>query len=110
MRRSIFSLLAAIVAVLLLIYISNYISESMNTDDGVEGFAALFGAVASGPFRIAMALGALFSGVAWLAVQRWAAMTGAILFCVSMILLPAWFIFAVVPAILGFIGFARMKR
>ena len=72
MRRSIFSLLAAIVAVLLLIYISNYISESLNTDDGVQGLGAVIGAALSGPFRIAMALGALFSGVAWLFVQRWA--------------------------------------
>lgn len=110
-RRSIFVLLAVIVAVLVLIYINGYMRDFINNaEDGFAGLGVAIAISASQPFMIAMGLGAVFGAVGWLFVLRWAALVAGILFAVAMVLLPAWFVFALIPAVLAFIGYARMKR
>lgn len=110
-RRSIFVLLAVIVAVLVLIYLNGYMRDSINNaEDGFAGLGVAIAISASQPFMIALGLGAVFGAVGWLFVLRWAALVAGILFAVAMILLPAWFVFALIPTVLAFIGYARMKR
>lgn len=109
MRRSVSTLIATVVAVMVLVYIHNYVSGAVSgASSSAAGLGAALGAALSMPYQLALGLGAVFSGVAFVAVQRWAALTGAILFAVSMVLLPAWLLFSVVPTVLGFIGYARM--
>lgn len=110
-RRSIFVLLAVIVAVLVLIYLNGYMRDSLNSaEDGFTGLGVAIAISASQPFMIALGAGAVFGAVGWLFTLRWAALVAGILFAVAIILLPAWFLFALIPSLLAFIGYARMKR
>ena len=109
-KRSIFVLLAAIIAALVLLYIDNYMKEAFDaTENAAEGLGVMMGIAAARPYMIALGIGAVFAAVGYFFRLRWSALTGAILFAVSIVLLPAWLVFSLVPMILGFIGYARMK-
>lgn len=111
MRRSVFCLLSAIVAALVLIYVRSYMMDTFQaTENAAEGLGVALAIAAARPYMLALGVGAVFSAVAFFFSQRWAALTGGILSAVAIVLLPAWFVFALIPAVLAFIGYARMKR
>lgn len=109
MRRSVFCLIAAILAALVLLYTRSYMLDTFQaTENAAQGLGVALAISAARPYMLSMGAGAVFSAVAFFAVQRWAALVGGILFALAIVLLPAWAPFAVVPALLAFIGYARM--
>ena len=46
----------------------------------------------------------------WAMCKRGFALTGAILYAVSMVLFPMYFFFVIVQMILSFVGFAKLKK
>lgn len=110
-KRSVFLLLSAIVAILVLIYLYGYIADTMGAARGsASSIGVALGATITAPFRVAVGIGAAFAAVGWLFALAWAGLVAGIVFCVSMALLPAWLLFSVLPAALAFIGYARMRK
>lgn len=55
-------------------------------------------------------LAVLFNALGLFLKKRGFALTGAILYCVAIVMFPVYFMFVVIEAILSFIGFAKMKK
>ena len=62
------------------------------------------------PHLVSTGVGLLLNILAYFTRSRGMALAAAILYCVAMVLMPLYFFFVVIQAILCFIAFARMKN
>ena len=62
------------------------------------------------PHYLCLILGAVFNAIGLFGYNRPFALAGAILYSVSILLMPIYFLNAITQAILCFIGFARMTK
>lgn len=62
------------------------------------------------PHLICTAFAVLFNGIGLFMRRRGFALAGAILYTVSLVLFPVYFMFVIIEAVLSYIGFARMKK
>lgn len=110
-KRSILLLLSAIIGVL---YIAYSISYWTGANTGNTGTATVIGAgLATAlvfPHLICAGLAVIFNILGWTMNHRGFALTGAILYAVSMLLFPLYFMFVLLEVILSFVGFARLKK
>ena len=63
-----------------------------------------------GPHMICVIVAVIFNLIGWARSARWAALTGAILYAVSMVLFPMYFMFTLIQTVLSFVGFAKLKK
>lgn len=63
-----------------------------------------------GPHMACAIVAVIFNIIGWVKNARWAALAGAILYAVSMVLFPMYFMFVLIQTILSFVGFAKMKK
>lgn len=110
-KRSILLLLSAIIGVL---YIAYSISYWTGANTGNTSTTTVIGAgLATAlvfPHLICAGLAVIFNILGWTMNHRGFALTGAILYAVSMLLFPFYFMFVLLEAILSFVGFARLKK
>lgn len=100
----------AILATIYTIYLISYFNGSMMTDDSAE---ALGGAIATAlvtPHIVMIGLGTMFSWIGFIFKKSWAALVGAILYCVGALIFILYAMFCIPLIILGFIGFAKQKK
>ncbi len=87
-------------------YVDSPISAKVN-----ESLAAMLGnfvgQLAVWPHMIATLLAVIFTGFAFARKSRPMALTGAILYTIALAVYPSYFLFVIVEALLGFIGFIR---
>ena len=101
------ALLATIYVIYLLCYFSGTISNG-STDAETAGSVIATALVT--PHMIMTALGALFSWLGFFLRKSWAALVGAILYCVGLVLFFVYFMFSTPLIILGFIGYSKQKK
>lgn len=63
-----------------------------------------------GPHIFITFLALIFNIIGWSSVKPWAALTGAILYCVAAIMFMLYCIFVIPSIILSFVGFAKMRK
>lgn len=97
--------LTAALTVLYAIYIISYFS-----DIAMETFSGFIASSIVTPHMICVSLAGIFSLVGLFAYKRWAMLTAAILLSVSAAIFPAYAMFVIVQAIMGFIAYARMTK
>lgn len=95
-------------------YICFSIPYWMNSQTGVNDvFEAIGVGIAATmvlPHLICAILAVIFNVLATLIMKPGFALTGAILYAVSMVLFLPYFMFVIIEMILSFVGFARMKK
>jgi hypothetical protein len=110
MKRSKLLLISAIIATLYCIYLVFYFTSGMGSSDGTEALGAGLAAALVVPHFIIVGIGTVFNWVAYGLKLRWAALVAGILFAASILLMPIYFMFVIIEAILCFIAFAKMKK
>ena len=81
----------------------------MNSSDSVESAGAAIATAIVMPHMICTVLATIFNGLGCFLNKRGFALTGGILYIVAIVLMPIYFMFVIIQAILSFIGFAKLK-
>ena len=109
-KRSRLLLIAAVLSTLYTIYLISYFGGAMNTSSSMEALGAGLAAAIVTPHMVVVGIAAVFNWIAWAIQARWAALTAGILYAIGMVLMPMYFMFAVLQTIFCFVAFARMKK
>ena len=110
-------LIAFAVALIYVISVFSTIDKGMNAASGTAQTAeevgfALGSAIGSAmllPHALLMLAGLVFNGLAWFLRLRWAALVAAIVYTVSGVMSWSGIIIILVPMVLCYVAFARMK-
>ena len=87
-----------------------WFSTFLSTSDQWEAVGVSIATVIVLPHMVCAVLALLFNFFGWLRNSKAFALTGAILYTVSLVLFPAYFMFVILQAILSFVGFATMAK
>ena len=113
-RRSYATLAAAILATgAALLYVAYYTGNFAALENGSTGYTVPIAAAVSGAFKIATICICLAAGAFWagyLAPARPLVLAGAILAALCVVTVILWAIFSAPAMILGFVGYARVKK
>lgn len=107
--KNMFLVISFILGVCYCVYLFVYFLGDMSSSDGMESAGAAIASVLVMPHLICTVLATLFNGLGCFLNKRGFALTGGILYIVAMVMMPIYFMFVIIQAILSFIGFAKMK-
>lgn len=110
MKKSKLLLVSFVLGLLYVIYLIMYFSGALAGTEGAEQVGAGIATFVVFPHFICVALATLFNGIGWAMNSKGFALTGGILYVVSMILFPLYFLFVIIQAILSFIGYAKIGK
>lgn len=116
-RRSVMLLIALIIAMGYVILQGSVIVDGFksiepeaNTMEEVgTQIGTTIGVLSLLPHVLIIAVGVVFNTVAWIGKQRWAALTSAILYTVGGVLGLMYFVVMIVPMILCYVAYGKMK-
>lgn len=100
-------IIGALYFVYILVYFFTKNSSATNAAESI-GFGIATMLVAPHVFFVFLAL--IFNIIGWAISKPWAALTGAILYCVAAIMFLLYCIFVIPSIVLSFVGFARMRK
>lgn len=104
-------LISFILGVIYAIYVLAYIISTSGSGTSSAENAGIGIAIALvTPHIICAVLAAIFNGLGLFMNKRGFALTGAILYTVACVLMPLWFMYTIIQAILSYIGFSKMKN
>ena len=106
MKKSKLLLAAAILGAAYFIQLISYFT-------GALGEEAVSGTIATAlvtPHMICVGIAAIFNWIGWAMSVRWGALVAGILYAVSIVLMPIYFMFVIIQMILCFVGFAKLKQ
>lgn len=109
-KRSKVLLICAIIATIYTIYLISHFSGSMATDDSTEAIGGAIATALVTPHIVMVGLGAVFSWLGFFLKKSWAALVGAILYCVAALVFILYAAFCIPIIILGFVGFSKQKQ
>lgn len=107
MKKSTCLLVSFILGICYIIFLA-YIFGSAVLDPNND-FTAGLATMVVFPHFICAGLATLFTALSWSMNKKGFALTGAILFVVSMILFPMYFMFVIIQTILSFVGYAKIE-
>jgi hypothetical protein len=110
MKKSKLLLVSWILSALYFVYLVVYFSGAIGGSTGSEQIGASLAGMLVMPHALLVLLGLIFNILGWSMNKRGFALTGAILYAVSMVLFIPYFFFVLVQTILSFIGFAKLKK
>lgn len=119
MKRSVLLLIALIIGLAYLVLQISLLTGSANkvatmsteTAEQVgEALGTAIGVTLLMPHVILIALAVIFNAVGWLGKARWAALTAAILYTVGGVLGFVNFLFVLVPMVLCYVAYGKMKK
>lgn len=110
-KYNMFLLISFILGIIYILYISWYLLSSSGTGtNDAENVGIGIAIVLAIPHLICTFIAVLFNGLGLFMNKRGFALTGAILYTVSCVLMPVWFMFVIVQAVLSYIGFAKLPK
>lgn len=110
-KKSVLLLISAVLGVLYILYsISYWTGANTGSTDAATALGAGIATALVFPHLIRAGVAVIFNILGWSMSHRGFALTGAILYAVSMILFPLYFMFTLFQMILSFVGFARLKK
>lgn len=104
-KKSKLLLISAIIGAAYMIYIIAYFAGATTESLG--------GALATAlvlPHMAAVIIAVFFNVLGYIMNNRWLALASGIFYIVSLILMPIYFMFVIIEAILSFIAFAKIKK
>lgn len=112
MKRKISLLISALVGSAYFAYIVYYMNNTLqnNTGSSAEQLGTGIGVALIMPHAALAGLAVLFNWLGFALNARWAALTGAILYCVAGLFMPIYLPFVLLQIVLSFVGFARIKK
>lgn len=110
MKRSKLLLVSGIIGALYLIYLASYCSSTASAAEGAEAIGVGIGIALIMPHAVLTGIAVIFNWVGFALRVRWGALTAGILYAVSMLLMPLYFMFVLIEMILCFVAFAKMKK
>lgn len=109
-KFSICALISFIVGALYLIYSFFYWTSAGSTSaDTFEQLGAGIATAIVMPHLIATAIAVLLNAIGCFMKRKGLILAGAILYCVALLLMPAYFMFVVIEIVLSFVAYARMS-
>ncbi len=101
---------SSLLATIYVIYLIVYFTGSMGDLDSAEELGGAIATALVAPHMIIMGVAAIFSWVGFFTRKTWAALVGAILFCVGALVFLLYALFCIPLIILGFIGYSKQKK
>lgn len=117
-KRSVLLLIALIIGIIYLgAQIGNFsegaktisAADTQTTEGAGYAIGTAIGMTMLLPHVILVALAVIFNAVGWIGKARWAALTAAILYTVGGVLGLTNFVFVIVPMVLCYVAYGRMK-
>lgn len=108
-KKSKLLLVSWILGALYIVYLFAYFGGLIGSTTGGEQVGSLIASTIVMPHAICAALAVLFNILGWSMNNRGFTLTGAILYAVSIVLMPLYFMFVIIQMILSFVGYAKMK-
>lgn len=110
-KKSVLLLVSAVIGILYILYsISYWTGANIESTDTATAIGAGIATALVFPHLICAGLAMIFNTLGWAMSHRGFALTAGILYAVSMILFPPYFMFVIIETVLCFIGFARLKK
>ena len=109
-KRSKVLFVGSLLATLYTIYLMIHFGSAMGSSDTA---VAVGGAIATAlvtPHMLLTGLGAVFAWIGFGTRKTWAALVGAIMYCVGALLFLVYAMFSIPLIILGFIGYSKQKK
>ena len=110
-KKSKLLLVSWVLGLLYAVYLVVYFGGGI-TGAGSDGelLGAAIATTIVGPHMVCVIVAVIFNLIGWAKIARWASLTGAILYAVSMALFPMYFMFVLIQTILSFVGFAKLQK
>ncbi len=110
-KKSKLLLVSWVLGLLYAVYLVVYFGGGI-TGAGSDGelLGAAIATTIVGPHMVCVIVAVIFNLIGWAKSVRWAALTEAILYAVSMALFPMYFMFVLIQTILSFVGFAKLQK
>lgn len=112
-KKSVLLLVSWILGALYLVYLVYYMVSAggaAGSADAAEAIGTTIGLALIVPHLLFVGLALIFNILGWAMSKRGFALTGAILYAVSILMMPIYFMFVLVEMILSFVGFAKLKK
>ena len=110
MKKNKLLLVSWILGALYFVYLVSYFVGGVSNTEGSEQVGAALATALLMPHMVAVGLAALFNILGWAQNGRGFALTGGILYCVSIVLFPPYFMFVTIQLILSFMGVSKLKK
>lgn len=110
MKKNLLLLISFILGLIYVVLLVSYFGGTLIGTKGAEQVGAGLATAVIFPHFICAALATLFNGIGWAMNSRGFALTGGILYAVSMILFPLYFFFVIVQVILSFVGYSKLGK
>lgn len=92
------------------LYLISYLTSAVSGSTGAEQAGAAIASALIMPHLITVGIATLFNILGWSMNKTGFALTGAILYSVSLVLFPPYFMFVVIQIVLSFVGYSKMKK
>lgn len=109
-NRSKMLFVASLLATIYVIYLISYFTGSMMSGDTAEAVGGAIATALVTPHMIIIGLGAIFGWLGFFLRKTWAALVGAILYCVGALFFLLYAMFCIPLIVFGFIGYAKQKK
>lgn len=109
-KRSKVLFICSILATIYIVYLISYFSNAMGELETSEEIAGALATALVTPHMIMIGIGAIFSWIGFFLRKSWAALVGAILYCVGAMLFIMYIMFCIPLIILGFVGYSKQKK
>lgn len=110
MKRSKVLLVSWIIGLLYFLYLYTYFSGVLSSTSGSEQIGAGIASAIVTPHMITVLLALIFNIIGWYKNTKGFTLTAGILYAVSMVLFPPYFMFVIIEMILSFIGYSSIKK
>lgn len=110
MKKNKLLLASWILGALYFVFLVTYFMGATSNGDGMEQAGAVIATAIVMPHMVAVGLATLFNILGWAQNRRSFALTGGILYSVSIVLFPIYFMFVIIQVILSFWGYSKLKK
>ncbi len=100
----------AILATVYSLYLIIYFGSSIFSSNSSEAISGVLATALVTPHMVCMSVGAIFSWIGFSLRKSWAALVGAILYCVAALLFMLYAILCIPMIVLGFVGYANQRN
>lgn len=99
-----------VLATIYVVYLICYFGGSMASSNSADAISGAIATALVTPHMVLIGIGAVFSWLGFFLRKSWAALVGAISYCVGALLFIMYIIFCIPIIVLGFIGYSKQKK
>lgn len=110
MKRNKKLLVSWILGLAYALYLVSYFAGNISTTTGAEQAGAAIAGALVMPHMIVVIIAVIFNVIGWLKNAKGFTLTAAILYAVSIVLFPLYFMFVIIQMILSFLAYSNLKK